>query len=147
MSRLPRIDATTRTLVLFLVAAFVLRVLFAQDLEAVLLQRVAGERNSPSIVITIVDEHGTRFIAEGTRSKLARAAASDQNTVFEIGSISKVFTGILLAEAVERSEVSLDDPISRHLPKGVKTPRNAVSRTRVRSRTSDALEPRCGALA
>src|SRR5262249_16319019 len=51
------------------------------------------------------------------------ATASNQNTVFEIGSITKVFTGILLAEAVKRGEVKLEDPISKYLPKYVTTPK------------------------
>lgn len=37
------------------------------------------------------------------------------NSVFEIGSVSKAFTGELLAEAALRGEVALDDPLSRHL--------------------------------
>ena len=34
-------------------------------------------------------------------------------TIFEIGSVSKVFTASLLSELVERGEVSLDDPLTR----------------------------------
>ena len=100
------------------------RALFTQNqLVPLLRERVAADLNSPSIVVAIVDEHGMRFVAHGARSKLIRAPASDQNTVFEIGSITKVFTGILLAEALKRGEVSLNDPISRYLPREVKTPR------------------------
>lgn len=40
----------------------------------------------------------------------------DRNSVFEIGSISKVFTGILLAEAVQRKEAALEDPVRKLLP-------------------------------
>jgi CubicO group peptidase (beta-lactamase class C family) len=36
----------------------------------------------------------------------------------EIGSITKGFTGILLADLVLRGVVSLDDPVARHLPAG-----------------------------
>ena len=43
-------------------------------------------------------------------------------TLFEIGSITKVFTGILLAEMVERGEVRLEDPVQDLLPKGVVVP-------------------------
>lgn len=46
----------------------------------------------------------------------------DSSTVYEIGSVSKVFTGLLLAVAVGRGEVALDDPLSRHLPQGVRAP-------------------------
>jgi CubicO group peptidase (beta-lactamase class C family) len=38
---------------------------------------------------------------------------------WEVGSITKVFTGILLAEMSRRGEVGLDDPIGLHLPAGV----------------------------
>ncbi len=40
----------------------------------------------------------------------------DENTLFEIGSITKVFTGILLADAVLKMKASLEDPVSKHLP-------------------------------
>jgi CubicO group peptidase (beta-lactamase class C family) len=42
--------------------------------------------------------------------------------VFELASIGKVFTGILLAQAVVKEEVQLDDPISIYLPEGVRAP-------------------------
>jgi serine-type D-Ala-D-Ala carboxypeptidase/endopeptidase len=40
----------------------------------------------------------------------------DGDTLFEIGSITKAFTGILLADAASRKEVALDDPANKHLP-------------------------------
>jgi len=46
----------------------------------------------------------------------------DGDSVFEIGSITKVFTAVLLADMVERGEVRLDDPISKYLPAGVRAP-------------------------
>jgi serine-type D-Ala-D-Ala carboxypeptidase/endopeptidase len=41
---------------------------------------------------------------------------------FEIGSITKVFTAILLAEMVRTGEVRYDDSVSRHLPDSVHVP-------------------------
>ncbi len=43
-------------------------------------------------------------------------------TLFEIGSISKVFTSLMLADAVQRKEVDLDTPITDLLPPGVTVP-------------------------
>jgi CubicO group peptidase (beta-lactamase class C family) len=43
-------------------------------------------------------------------------------TVFEIGSITKVFTALLLTEMVTRGEVALDDPAAKYLPGDVKMP-------------------------
>jgi serine-type D-Ala-D-Ala carboxypeptidase/endopeptidase len=37
-------------------------------------------------------------------------------TIFEIGSITKVFTGLLLADLADRGVVGLDDPVARYLP-------------------------------
>lgn len=44
------------------------------------------------------------------------------DTIFEIGSISKVFTALLLADMVERGSVGLDDPVETHLPRSVRVP-------------------------
>jgi D-alanyl-D-alanine-carboxypeptidase/D-alanyl-D-alanine-endopeptidase len=44
------------------------------------------------------------------------AQVFDGDSVFEIGSITKVFTALLLADMVARNEVGLDDPVSRFLP-------------------------------
>lgn len=43
---------------------------------------------------------------------------ADPSTVFEVGSITKVFTGELLAEAIDRGEVRADDPVGDHLDLG-----------------------------
>lgn len=46
----------------------------------------------------------------------------NKESVFEIGSISKTFTATLLALKVNSGEMSLDDPISKYLPKTVNVP-------------------------
>ena len=42
----------------------------------------------------------------------------DADTRFELGSVSKTYTALLLAEAAARGEVRYDDPIARYLPSG-----------------------------
>ena len=46
----------------------------------------------------------------------------DGDTIFELGSATKVLTGILLADAVVQGRVKLDQPAGLLLPKGVKMP-------------------------
>lgn len=46
----------------------------------------------------------------------------DEDTVFEIGSTGKSFTGILLADMVQHNELSLSDPIEEYLPAEVAVP-------------------------
>ena len=44
------------------------------------------------------------------------AAVPAEQVIFEIGSISKVFTGILLADAVQSGKLGLDDTLAQRLP-------------------------------
>lgn len=60
------------------------------------------------------------------------AAAPDDETVYEIGSITKVFTSLLLADAVVRGEVALDTPIAKLLPSDVALPDGAGERITLR---------------
>jgi serine-type D-Ala-D-Ala carboxypeptidase/endopeptidase len=76
---------------------------------------------APSIVVGVVDSTGTRYFAYG-RTAVTGGAPVDQRTVYEIGSITKVFTGIILADMAIRGEVGLDDPVQRYLPDGARVP-------------------------
>jgi CubicO group peptidase (beta-lactamase class C family) len=46
----------------------------------------------------------------------------DGGTIFEIGSVTKVFTGLLLADLAERGIVGLEDPLASYLPSSVRVP-------------------------
>ena len=85
--------------------------------RAVLLPRVASFPDSGKhgigIVVGLLDANGTRRII---------AAGVDSAGVFEIGSITKVFTTSLLQDMVDRGEVHLGDAVSQYLPKSVKVP-------------------------
>lgn len=76
---------------------------------------------SPGIVVGLIDAHGPKVLACG---KTAREGGIDVDgdTIFEIGSATKVFTGLLLTEMAQQGEVKLDDPIGKYLPPGVKSP-------------------------
>ena len=57
-----------------------------------------------------------------------KAVPPDDRTLYEIGSISKVFTGLLLPDAVVRGEVTLDTPIAQLLPADITLPDSAGER-------------------
>jgi CubicO group peptidase (beta-lactamase class C family) len=44
------------------------------------------------------------------------------DTIFEIASLTKIFTALLLADAVVRGEAALEDPLSAYVPSGVTVP-------------------------
>jgi|SRR5579871_551644 len=73
------------------------------------------------LCIGLVHKEKTRVFGYG-RLSAAQADAPDADTLYEIGSITKAFTGILLADKVLRKQMSLDDPVSRYLPAAVKMP-------------------------
>jgi serine-type D-Ala-D-Ala carboxypeptidase/endopeptidase len=54
--------------------------------------------------------------------RAAEAAPVDADTIFEIGSVTKVFTATLLADMAEQGLVRLDDPVQSHLPDDVRVP-------------------------
>lgn len=70
-----------------------------------------------AIGIATIDRGRVQTATRGGRDASGITAA----TRFEIGSISKIFTDLLLADAVVRGEVALDDPIAKHLPAGAWT--------------------------
>ncbi len=79
------------------------------------------------IVVGIVTPEGTEYFSYGVKS-LKTNELVDENSVFEIGSISKTFTGLLLADMVEKGELNLDDPLQSILPEGITAPtRNGES--------------------
>lgn len=51
------------------------------------------------------------------------ASPPDAQTLFEIGSVTKVFTAIVLARLVEDGLLKLEDPIGLHLPPGFGSPK------------------------
>jgi CubicO group peptidase (beta-lactamase class C family) len=94
---------------------------FTNAIHAFMQHRVEVEKRDVGIVVGIVDEHGSSIISYG---KLDNGTNQEVNgdTVFEIGSITKTFTALLLQDMVERGEMKLDDPVAKYLPKSVKMP-------------------------
>ncbi len=90
------------------------------EIRGILRERIAA-KVAPGIVVGLIDTNGARVIAAGS-TMAAGGNEVNGDTVFEIGSMTKVFTGLLLADMVNRGEVKLDDPISKYLPPSVKAP-------------------------
>ena len=67
------------------------------------------------MVVGIITQEGRRVISYG-RLGTGDSRRMTGDTVFEIGSITKVFTSWLLADMVRRGEIGLEDPLARYLP-------------------------------
>lgn len=75
----------------------------------------------PGVVVGFTGPAGHRIHPYGVASAEA-GGELDGHTRFEIGSVTKVLTGLLLAELANRGVVHLDDPIDAHLPAAVASP-------------------------
>jgi CubicO group peptidase (beta-lactamase class C family) len=69
----------------------------------------------PSLVIGVVAGDRQEILPFGVAGDSPRREAG-ADTVYEIGSVTKTFTALLLADAVERHEVALEQPVQQLLP-------------------------------
>jgi serine-type D-Ala-D-Ala carboxypeptidase/endopeptidase len=91
------------------------------QIRDLLVERIDKQHQSVGIVVGVIDLTGRRTISYGKFDADDKRAV-DADTIFEIGSVTKVFTSLLLADMVQRGEVALTDPVAKYLPSGVKMP-------------------------
>lgn len=91
------------------------------EILSVLKQRIDTEKKGVGIVVGVVDEKGSRVISYGY-ANLADRRPVDADTLFELGSITSVFTGVTLMDMAEKSEIRLKDPLAKYLPDTVTVP-------------------------
>ena len=103
-----------------------LALLSNDQIREILVKRVDQQKQTVGIVVGVIEPDGRRVVAYGNlaNGKLANAdpGTLDGDTIFEIGSVTKVFTSLLLADMVNRKEVTLDDPAAKYLSENVKMP-------------------------
>jgi CubicO group peptidase (beta-lactamase class C family)/D-alanyl-D-alanine dipeptidase len=80
------------------------------------IQQQMAEKGLPALSIAIIDDQqivwAQGFGMADPKNKIPATA----NTVYRIGSVSKLFTDIAVMQLVERGELKLDDPVSNYLP-------------------------------
>ena len=86
------------------------------------LSRFVGDKKKPpGVAVGLIDAKGVRVFVDG-KTDAKDGKPVDGDTIFEIGSISKTFTAIVLQDMVDHKELALDDPIGKFLPASVTTP-------------------------
>jgi D-alanyl-D-alanine-carboxypeptidase/D-alanyl-D-alanine-endopeptidase len=85
------------------------------SIRDILKERVEVGRQSVGMVaVTLAD--GRREMVTYGHAGTPDDRPLDMDSVYEIGSITKVFTALLLADMVQRKEVTLDDSVAALLP-------------------------------
>lgn len=98
------------------------------EVKALIAKRVAQDPRLIGLVIAVSQGSDQAVVGWG-RLGAAGTPAPDGDTVFEIGSVTKVFTARLLADLADRRLAKLDDPAESLLPKGGSLPRSASGQT------------------
>lgn len=94
----------------------------AKEIQNIIDNRVA-EKRAVGIIVGVRDARGAWHIHTAGASGRAGTPLNG-DSIFEIGSVTKSFTGALLAQMSVRGDIRLDNPVTSLLPKSVKVPRN-----------------------
>ena len=91
------------------------------EIREILVKRIDQQKQAVGINVGVIEPAGRSVVAYGNLAK-DDIRPLDGDTIFEIGSVTKVFTSLLLADMVNRKEVNLDDRAARYLPENVTMP-------------------------
>ena len=113
------------------VVSIILAGLFVAQGMAEDLPRVVGDLVGPflaekqhlGLVVGVVTPAGRSVFGYGTVPIGPAEIVPDGDTIFELGSITKAYTGVLLAVLERDGVVKLEDPANQHLPADLKLPR------------------------
>src|SRR5277367_5215858 len=78
-----------------------------------LVQPVIDSGSAPGVIVAVIEGGKAQIFGYG---KGVGDKAPDASTVFEIGSVTKTFTTLALAQMVEQKMVALEDPVRKYLP-------------------------------
>lgn len=83
-----------------------------------ILQPFIMQANTVGVSIGVLKDGKIYLYGYGETAK-GNGKIPDASTIFEIGSISKTFTATLLADAVNKGKISLDDKANKYLPDSI----------------------------
>ncbi len=92
------------------------------SVETILANRVEESQRVVGMAIATIDKDGAHSVVARGKAGGDNNRPLDGDTVFEIGSITKVFTSLLLADMIERGELKAEDEAGKYLPEGVAMP-------------------------
>ncbi len=91
------------------------------EIAKILGDRIGRDQANVGIAVAVIENGETRFVSHGTIA-LDSDEPVDEHTIFEAGSITKVFTNLALAQLVNEGRIDLDAPIVDYLPDGFVLP-------------------------
>ncbi|WP_371030007.1 serine hydrolase domain-containing protein [Pseudoclavibacter sp. JSM 162008] len=98
-----------------------------EALAARVVDAVGGHGGFRSVVVAEVTPEGTTWAGVGKTGEGRDGPAPTDETLYELGSVTKTFTASLFADAIDRGEVTAEDPLSAHIPELEGTPAGEVT--------------------
>lgn len=95
----------------------------ALELDRFIYQQI--EKNKiPSLAVGVV-KNGKIVISTGFGyANIEEESLANENTIYQLGSVSKMFTGHVLAKLIHQKELSMSDNISTFFPKDIRFPKS-----------------------
>jgi CubicO group peptidase (beta-lactamase class C family)/D-alanyl-D-alanine dipeptidase len=87
----------------------------AQALEAFVTREVA-EKHLPALSIALVDDQGIVWAKGCGLANPKEKVPATAETVYRVGSVSKLFTDLAVMQLVEQGKLDLDAPVTQYLP-------------------------------
>jgi D-alanyl-D-alanine-carboxypeptidase/D-alanyl-D-alanine-endopeptidase len=92
------------------------------DVAQILADRIDRDEANIGMAVALVADGEARFVSHGQWGSDDDRPV-DEHTLFEAGSISKIFTDLLLAQLVNEGKIDLEAPLTDYLPEGTVLPK------------------------
>ena len=80
------------------------------------LEKILQDSHTPGLSVAIVHRSGPEWVAGLGKSDVATNEAASDETLFRIGSISKIFASLSILKLVNEGKLSLEDPVRKLAP-------------------------------
>ena len=92
-----------------------------KNIEEIISHRINIEKQAVGVSVVLINGQNTEYLNLGLANRKSKTEIN-ANTLFEIGSVSKIFTGLALASMVNDGKIKLNDHVQNYLPEQVKLP-------------------------
>src|SRR5215813_8567776 len=80
------------------------------------ISREVADKRLPALSVALVDDQKVVWARGYGFADAAKAKPATADTVYRVGSVSKLFTDIAVMQLVEQGKLDLDAPITKYLP-------------------------------
>ena len=80
------------------------------------IEKSVTNHNVPAIGIALVNRDGPVWVTGWGKANVKAGRAADQDTLFRIGSVTKMFAGLAVLKLVDEGKLSLDDKVRDRAP-------------------------------